>query len=1301
MSLFTLVQWRGIRRVLANFGSSLVLFLTVKRFTTSSFHQTQKSLYPDPDFISILFEATMAFLFENVPQIIQGIFFNDKTVLESPPNVDDITYKDAQMRTPLHAAAYVGDVDFVEFLLANNARVNVKDIKWYTPLHRACASNAPSVVQILLDNGADRNMRDKSWLTPLHVAAFNGSLECARLLLFYNTENGEFGTNINASDRGGHTPLHHAVYGGHIDMVRLLLMNGASVNAFDKNDRRALHWAAACNLANENNVLHLSCLNAQREVVMRTLKVLSEDSHESRLTLTLNQRNLDGFTALHLAAMSSNDGECMELLIRFCKQFDESKRSSASADADSPKPILNLELTAGEGAWTPLHLAAMHGRHRQAQTLLKNSVNVNAKDMRGYTALHMAARQGHQLVLSTLLDAGARWDARAHLGISPLHCAAISGFSSCFNSLLDVAKQNWNEVKSGIASNTESSGRRYSAALQAFRDDLGRSLVHTAALGGSVECLRTVLLSGGSPFDLDAMSRTALHFALLSTRIRSYSEESPLRVSSKSTSVAVLVRVLLKLGVDPNHRDIHGCTALHLASAFDTEGSLIRVLLRYGANKVAVLSRRPKELSFDSSSSISSSVSDAAYYPLHIAASMGNKEGVRLFLQGVSTREACRLILDSAKMTRYVPVNVSVNAGSRSGDCGVNADDEEADGEGGIKAGRVDKVDAPSHFFYSPLFLAAFCGHTDCIKVLLNTCKARGRSRHEVLSEEGEEDSEFRREIDDEEDDDDVDADDDDGGEENQKMKVESKDNISEAETISRVGESISHHPPLSDRRPCGKLTDPLGRTLLHYAAHAGRLEVCQLLLTHPLCQADPACVDNVHAWTAVHHAASQGHGSVVGCLLRYSAKEDPGSELVNFRDKEGRTALMLAAENKHTSVIELLCSLTLRPPRPVSIFGRSCDAHIVRRVNIVDRQGRTALHRSAALGHTEAVKILLKAGASLTAASNSGKQVLHFASISGCKGVLDVLLQTINGLVVGSHVADGSRLFAPSDSRGLTPLHYAVNENHDSCIERLLRTSKYKSLTGNTYTPVHCAAAIGNSVVMKTLLDAYPIPLLKLKDARGSTPLHIAAMANQINIIQLLLSSHSEESPGSRWLEEAVNALDNCGRTALMSAALCGAAKAVDLLLFYQRELEDDPTRSLARRDNDGFNVLHLALCGPSEEVALCLLHRSDVQDLVNVGLPDGRTPLHLASEKGFTKAAGELIKRGANSFRTDNTGKLPICSIIQSEEYSKCQMTLLFDMIPQLADMVETPQSAMGSRQASHNPMADSIRSSDPEFY
>ncbi|VDO03604.1 unnamed protein product [Rodentolepis nana] len=1213
-------------------------------------------------------------------------------------------------------------------------------------------------------------------------------MECARLLLFYNIKDEEFGTNLNASDRDGHTPLHHAVYGGHINMVRLLLMNGASVNAFDKNDRRAMHWASACNLTGiidllcefgaevncrdrlqytplhvaaalgnmsvfirlielgadldartqrYNSILHLGCLNGQIEVVKKCLSILAEECQgsvtDSSLILALNQRNLDGYVPLHLAAMSSNDGECLEFLISFYKNFLETD------GRESSKSLLNLELTAGEGGWTPLHLAAIYGRHRQAQTLLKNSANVNSIDNRGFTPLHMAARQGHQLVLCTLLDAGALWNARAHQdGITPLHCATISGFSVCFNRLLDIAKRSWDEAREETVSISETEHLKtysstYTAALQSFRDDLGRSLVHTSALGGSVDCFRTLLLSGASPFDLDAMGRTPLHYALLSNRLKGYLEEPQTRVSTKSTPVAEIVRVLLKLGVDPNHRDVHGCTALHLASAFDTEGSLIRALLLYGANKNAVLSRSPTKIypneDNDSCSSASFSVSEssqpshtvtkncmvlrggihngqfsshalssttseeqlciqnailtplsipfqtvvhvmAAYYPLHIAAAMGNVVGVKIFVQDLSTRESCLLILDSAKMTRYVPKNPDCIAAF----------------EGSILKA---KTETSSHFFYSPLFLAAFRGHTDCVKVLMNSCKSRSYSeRDEMLTEEGEDDFKIT-----------IDA--------NIAVKDQKKFNVEEKKENGRNSEvnaalqeggrrlSFFHHPPLSDARPCGKLTDPLGRTLLHYAAYAGRLETCQFLIAYSLCQADPTLLDGVYGWTAVHYAASQGHSSVVGFLLRYSAKENPSLDLVNARDREGRTALMLAAENMHTSVIELLCSLSLLPSRPVSVYDHSCDPHIVRRVTIVDKHGRTALHRSSALGHAEAAKILLQTGASLTLADENSRQALHFASISGSIEVLDVLLQTVDNLI-GLHEAENTRVLIPLDYRGFTPLHYAVQGGHLTCIERLLKVESYKSLVGNTYTPLHCAAMFENVSIIRTLLAAFPVSMLKLKDARGSTPLHIAAMANLAKVVQTILLQNLGQE------RDAISCLDNKGRTPLMAAALHGAAKTVDFLLLYQRNLEDDPILSIGRRDLEGSNVLHLALFGPNEDTALCLIRRSDFQELINEVLADGRTPLHLAAEKGFTRTVIELIKRGANSFVTDKTGKLPICGIVKSMQYSECQLALLLDMLPQLANTIEAPQqSTFVSRRTSHNLMADSIRSSDPEFY
>lgn len=88
-----------------------------------------------------------------------------------------------------------------------------------------------------------------------------------------------------------------------------------------------------------------------------------------------------------------------------------------------------------------------------------------------------------------------------------------------------------------------------------------------------------------------------------------------------------------------------------------------------------------------------------------------------------------------------------------------------------------------------------------------------------------------------------------------------------------------------------------------------------------------------------------------------------PTLDLINARDKVGRTPLMIAVENMQLSVIEFLCSPSARAPKGPSVtLENACDEQgIPHCVNIADRHGRTALHRSAALGHAEAVKLLLK----------------------------------------------------------------------------------------------------------------------------------------------------------------------------------------------------------------------------------------------------------------------------------------------------------------------------------------------------
>jgi ankyrin repeat protein len=48
--------------------------------------------------------------------------------------------QDVEKRTALHAAAFCGESEIAELLIASTARVNAKDNRWLTPLHRACCS---------------------------------------------------------------------------------------------------------------------------------------------------------------------------------------------------------------------------------------------------------------------------------------------------------------------------------------------------------------------------------------------------------------------------------------------------------------------------------------------------------------------------------------------------------------------------------------------------------------------------------------------------------------------------------------------------------------------------------------------------------------------------------------------------------------------------------------------------------------------------------------------------------------------------------------------------------------------------------------------------------------------------------------------------------------------------------------------------------------------------------------------------------------------------------------------------------
>jgi Ankyrin repeats (many copies) len=120
--------------------------------------------------------------------------------------------------TPLHSAAYYGDLEMVQVLLEYGVDVNVQNSNGDTPLDYASADghrNDARVARLLIAHGADPNTRNLDGVTPLHQASGFGRIEIVRLLI-------EHGANVEVKDDWGKTPLDVASGEQHDDIIKLL-----------------------------------------------------------------------------------------------------------------------------------------------------------------------------------------------------------------------------------------------------------------------------------------------------------------------------------------------------------------------------------------------------------------------------------------------------------------------------------------------------------------------------------------------------------------------------------------------------------------------------------------------------------------------------------------------------------------------------------------------------------------------------------------------------------------------------------------------------------------------------------------------------------------------------------------------------------------------------------------------------------------------------------------------------------------------------------------------------------------------
>ncbi|XP_058793647.1 putative ankyrin repeat protein RF_0381 [Phymastichus coffea] len=304
----------------------------------------------------------------------------------------------------------------------------------------------------------------------------------------------------------------------------------------------------------------------------------------------------------------------------------------------------------------------------------------------------------------------------------------------------------------------------------------------------------------------------------------------------------------------------------------------------------------------------------------------------------------------------------------------------------------------------------------------------------------------------------------------------------------------------------------------------------------------------------------------------------------VNVVDKDGQSALHYAAQSARIHLIDELIHL-------------GADVH--RREN---KRGFTALHFAVLSGTIKsAVELLLAAGADVNAEADFTVTPLHIASFIGPMDVLTCLLER------GADVNRREAIFK------FTPLLIATYHGSSEIVDLLISKggAKVNAATDENLTPLHVAAMLGDVKIVRTLIKSGANVNCKHKSTQ-LTPLHLAST-----------SGHNE---AVNDLIEIGQALTNVGSSVITetmtycSISMDGRQAVVDVLLKNGADLQ--------ARDNSGKTALHLATRHRSNVIEILLKAGADIDATDK----DEHVPLHEAIKNKNGEGLALLLSYGAD---------------------------------------------------------------------
>ncbi len=286
----------------------------------------------------------------------------------------------------------------VELVLTEGVDINIPAKSNRTPLLWASPSSSSQFIKTLLELGADMNVqRTDDKVTPIKLAADWNNYMATRILL-------EYGADANIQNEDGDTPLYVCAGLGHFTVSQLLIESGCNVNMRNNADKTPLYVAV------ENKREHLVklLLESKADVNMR----YKQDPRDRLYFVRGKDR---GRPAWHYVM-----GE-KPLLGLFLKRSKGGMLDVAdfgtvlkSGWGVSPPESVVKEMTKKACTFDKvqgssiLHVASKNTDTEVVDLLVvKHGADVNARDAEGFTPLHMAAIHGKMKVVKRLLELGA------------------------------------------------------------------------------------------------------------------------------------------------------------------------------------------------------------------------------------------------------------------------------------------------------------------------------------------------------------------------------------------------------------------------------------------------------------------------------------------------------------------------------------------------------------------------------------------------------------------------------------------------------------------------------------------------------------------------------------------------------------------------------------------------------------------------------------------------------------------------------------------------------------------------------